>query len=398
MDKTVTRETNFWELSEGVSRDESSNGSGRRHSSLASSSSSSGDRDVSPNSIASRSRRTRPSVSSASSQLATVLEQRERRAMSMNTEPKREKLPRPATDETVVSSKKVLQNFEKVASRNLEREVKRRETLQKYEARNDGQHKVYERLKKAADDHERRMQHPLWSVIGDDVHRKDMPSQTELELLARHHYPPRSDLRVHVCDFGEGRAEHIEIPLGEIEEFWQDKPNWVDVRWIHAPLGIGITHSSVEDIFLHDGSCGREFENGGSTGWPYLETEVLNLRSKKNFQEMRDVYILLQERKDLQAGLNASTWKNDKNSSLQSDVEWRIGHLGTNGDYWNLVASDMPWQLTERISMGFWGPMEGLKPIGRHIDKQALSSHPFFEESQLVRNPFRCFHRSDGKR
>ena len=40
------------------------------------------------------------------------------------------------------------------------------------------------------------------------------------------------------------------VDLGELEEYWQEKPAWVDVRWIHAPLGLGLTHSSVEDIFL----------------------------------------------------------------------------------------------------------------------------------------------------
>lgn len=71
-----------------------------------------------------------------------------------------------------------------------------------------------------------------------------------VEILARHYYPPRSELKCHVCDFGEGRAEHKVVDLGELEEFWQTKPAWVDVRWIHAPLGLGLTHSSVEDIFL----------------------------------------------------------------------------------------------------------------------------------------------------
>lgn len=40
------------------------------------------------------------------------------------------------------------------------------------------------------------------------------------------------------------------VDLGQLEEYWQTKPAWVDVRWIHAPLGLGLTHSSVEDIFV----------------------------------------------------------------------------------------------------------------------------------------------------
>lgn len=66
-------------------------------------------------------------------------------------------------------------------------------------------------------------------------------------------------------------------------------------------------------------------------------------------------------------------------------------------DYWNMVDSDMPWQLSEGLCMGgLGGPAAGLKPVVRHIDKQAISSHPFYRKSQLVRDPFRCFHRNDG--
>ena len=46
--------------------------------------------------------------------------------------------------------------------------------------------------------------------------------------------------------------------------------------------------------------------------------------------------------------------------------------------------------------MGMQGPRDGLKPLHRQVDKQTLSSHPFYKDSQLVRNPFRTFHRSDG--
>lgn len=199
-----------------------------------------------------------------------------------------------------------------------------------------------------------------------------------------------------VCDFGLGRAERNEITLGQVEEYWQSKPDWVDVRWIYAPLGLGLTHSSIEDIFLHDAQPGREFENAGSAGWPYVETEVLNMRSHENFQEMRDVYMILSNLKELDDELNQCSFENDKNSSLQSDIEWRTKHLEVTANYWNLVASDMPWQLDEGLAMGIMGPMEGLQPIGRQIGRQALSIHPFFRKSHLVRNVFRCFHRNDG--
>ena len=224
-----------------------------------------------------------------------------------------------------------------------------------------------------------------------------MPHIEELKSLARHYYPPRSELKCHVCDFGVGRAEHKIVDLGRLEEYWQTKPDWVDVRWIHAPLGSGLAHSSVEDIYLHDGPTGREFENAASSGWPYLETEVLNFRHRDSSQEMRDVYLLLHKMEELHEDLNESTWKADQNASLRSDIDWRADHLALAPTYWTLVSSDMPWQLSEGLALGTGGaPKDGLRRIDREIDKQILSSHPFYKESHLVRNPFRTFHRSDG--
>ena len=46
--------------------------------------------------------------------------------------------------------------------------------------------------------------------------------------------------------------------------------------------------------------------------------------------------------------------------------------------------------------MGIQGPRDGLRPLTRHVDRQTLSFHPFYRNAQLVRNPFRTFHRSDG--
>ena len=223
-----------------------------------------------------------------------------------------------------------------------------------------------------------------------------MPDDEELKGLARHYYPPRAELKCHVCDFGVERAEHSIIDLGKLEEYLIVKPDWVDVRWIHAPLGLGLMHSSVEDIFLHEGDPGREFTLSGRSGWSYLEAEVFNFVNRDYFQEMRDVYLLLADRKELQDDLNASTWKADQNSSLHQDVNWRAGHLATNSSFWNLVSSDMPWQLSEGLSMGSLGPKDGLTPVGRHVDKQMLSLFPFYENAHLVRDPFRTFHRGDG--
>ena len=147
---------------------------------------------------------------------------------------------------------------------------------------------------------------------------------------------------------------------------------------------------------VDDGPTGREFENAGRSGWPYLETEVLNFRHRDNFQTMRDIYLLLHDNSELQDDLNESTWRADRNASLHTDVDWRGDHLAMEPSFWNLVNADMPWQLSEGLAMGAMGPRDGLKPIVRHVDTQILSLHPFYTNAQLVRSPFRTFHRSDG--
>lgn len=290
----------------------------------------------------------------------------------------------------------VLTTFNKVVPRNIEKEKARRQQLDRFNQENDGQRAVYKRLKSWADTEYQGTKEWLFSWAVPSYRQTPLPDAEELKSLARHYYPPRSELQCHVCDFGFGRAEHTVVDLGQLENYWQAKPDWVEVRWIHAPLGLGLTHSSVEDIFLHDGPTGREFETAGRSGWPYLETELLNFRHQENCQEMRDVYLLLHKNKELLEDLNESTWKADQNASLRSDIDWRADHLAMDPHFWNLVDSDMPWQLSEGLAMGSQGPRDGLRPIGRHIEKQALSYHPFYREAQLVRNPFRTFHRSDG--
>ncbi|KAL8675232.1 MAG: hypothetical protein Q9168_000352 [Polycauliona sp. 1 TL-2023] len=379
--------------------DSSRSDGNRRHSSSASSSSTSVNRDHSPGS---NGRRTRPSVTSIAAALPTVREMHDRRTSSQASLcvpplPHHPSVTSSLTsEETVVSSKKVLTNFQKVAGRDPEIEAQRLRKLSRCNTEYAIQKGVYNRLMNWYDTSYGCLQNQILGLFFPSRRRPDLPSKEELLGLARHYYPARADLKVQVCDFGLGRAERTEITLGQVEEYWQAKPDWADVRWIHAPLGLGLTHSSVEDIFLHDGQPGREFENAGASGWPYLETEVLNLRSHKDFQEMRDVYLILGRLTELEEDLDQSSFQNDENSSLQSDISWRANHLAMSANFWNLVSSDMPWQLTEGLAMGIRGPTEGLQPISRQIGQQTLCNHPFYRNCHMVRNIFRCFHRSDG--
>ena len=44
-----------------------------------------------------------------------------------------------------------------------------------------------------------------------------MPSELKLYRSIDHYFPPRSDMKVIICDFGDGRAERNEVRLGDLE-------------------------------------------------------------------------------------------------------------------------------------------------------------------------------------
>lgn len=189
-------EDQIWELTTNPSRSDRE----RKHSSSASSSSKSADEK---GSNGSQGRRARPSVTSISSQLATVREQKEQRALSWENEKKIPGASRLDSDETVISSKKVLTDFRKVAVRDLERDKKRQGKLDRYRAENAGQRDVYERLRDWADSHVKRSKSilPSWAILGTGL--KPLPKTEELLLLARHHYPPRVSTQTPIAQFFE---------------------------------------------------------------------------------------------------------------------------------------------------------------------------------------------------
>ena len=186
----------MWELTTNPSRSDQEG----RHSSSASSSSKSADEK---SSNGSQGRRARPSVASISSQLATVREQKEQRALSWGIENEMSGTSRLDSDETVISSKKVLTDFRKVAARDPQREKKRQEQLDRYRAENAGQRDVYERLRDWADSHIKRSKSilPSWAILGTGL--KPLPKTEELLLLAQHHYPPRVSIQTPTAQFFE---------------------------------------------------------------------------------------------------------------------------------------------------------------------------------------------------
>ena len=141
---------------------------------------------------------------------------------------------------------------------------------------------------------------------------------------------------------------------------------------------------------------GREFESAGRAGWLYLETELLNVRSLQNLVDLRFI-AGLSRNKDITKELDQHTFRGDHNTGLQRDIEWRADHLGMEVNYWESVGSDLPWQLSEGSALYMNEPFKGNRGTKQDIDHLSLARLPFFKSAQLVRDPFRTFHRSDGQ-
>lgn len=151
-------------------------------------------------------------------------------------------------------------------------------------------------------------------------------------------------------------------------------------------------------MFRHDWHPGRPFLSAGTPGFPYLEVECLQLQLTEELQEQRSTYSLLKSNDNIKAALDAMVFANNQNKSLMNDLKWRAMHLGQTLGFWEIVANDIPLQLTSSIGMAGSSVSETLT-VGDwkcEGDPSVLPKFRQFEKSHLVQYPFRCFHRSDG--
>lgn len=225
--------------------------------------------------------------------------------------------------------------------------------------------------------------------------------ENELIKLAHHFYPPVGEMEVHVFDFGPNYSRHTTTTLGSIEDSFGSKPKEVKVRWIHVSLGVGVTHSSVEEIFQKaEPGPGKPFMRAGGAIWPTLVDTILEFHHKNHFKKKRDALLLLRNRHDLSNTLDNTLFSGVKNDNLRIDMQWRCDHINTEMSFWNIAQSQLPHQLSESIIMGGGGPRDGLKPVDQTITEQMFSRHPFYKQARarLVKTQFRTFHRDDGQR
>jgi hypothetical protein len=112
-----------------------------------------------------------------------------------------------------ISTTKILGKYPRASLPEISDDIlkKRQQDLQQYA-------ETVEELRKWA----RTRQDP---VFGDALRRiflgssrAGLPPDGKLYPCVSHFFPPRFDLKVTVCDFGDGRAERKEVRLGDIEQ------------------------------------------------------------------------------------------------------------------------------------------------------------------------------------
>jgi hypothetical protein len=154
---------------------------------------------------------------------------------------------------------------------------------------------------------------------------------------------------------------------------------------------------TLEDLFLN---CDVR-RTGRNNSWPYQSIDVLDITHKDEYRDIRDVYKMLSSKvtvnDSLKEQLNTSS-RTSMDPVMVDDLEWRAKHLGLKTDFWSDVRADIPYQLTEVNAIEYpSGPLDGPCPLSSPILQQTLWENAFYKNAQLVRNPFRCFHRSDGQ-
>ncbi|KAL8722754.1 MAG: hypothetical protein Q9225_000815 [Loekoesia sp. 1 TL-2023] len=184
--------------------------------------------------------------------------------------------------------------------------------------------------------------------------RPACPHEQELLSLALYYFPPRAELRATICDFGNGRFERFEQNLGKIDNLWREKPGWVTLHF-----------------------------------------EVLNFRHRQYIEDQMDVFNILRFIPDLDHKLSGQNWSPGAwNTPISTDVAIRSNEYGAKMNFWDLVRSDLPSQLTEGREDDLNFTTTSQPAI---LDAQMLSQHRAYTGAVLVRDLFRTFRRSDGK-
>jgi hypothetical protein len=130
--------------------------------------------------------------------------------------------------------------------------------------------------------------------------------------------------------------------------------------------------------------------------WEYPEFETFGVRRRKDMEDMRDTQLILRNHEefvDINKTLDIDCLDN-LNPDVVDDLTWRADHLRSKLDYWNMVYGDLQHQLSSGPSLH----QNSLKlsPASLDVDRQAISTTQLYTDAQIIRYPFRTFHRADG--
>lgn len=297
-----------------------------------------------------------------------------------------------------ISTRLILQNFDKVVSLgsvDLDASIKIKDLRRRRAERRETSRETIKALKA----HKHLTQTPFVNLrnrLSIGRHKfKFAPSHQDALDACEDYFPSRGNIPVRVCDFGEGKGNSFLTTLGKLDTFWSRKPDWVKVRWMHVPIGRGLLHSTIQDLYMASGECGRSFRHAGSSDWPYPRMETFSLQSKAGYQEKLEALDILSNAKFVESDIGKKTFEN-LDDALQSDLEWRAMHLRTKLSFWDMVKSDFPGLLSEQISLGQQGPLDAQKQRDTILSEQALTDHSQYAEALLTVNSLRSYHKSDG--
>ncbi|PKS07399.1 hypothetical protein jhhlp_006001 [Lomentospora prolificans] len=223
------------------------------------------------------------------------------------------------------------------------------------------------------------------------------PEDCDAREACKFWFPQPASVPIHVCDFKRESGSRYNSTLGNIEKFFESKPDDVHVRWIHVPLGKGILQSTIEDMFRYTGSgqIGKPFLKGSlDPAWHYPELSMLSFVNHNRYIEKMDAFRFLSNLDVLANGVGDDPLQG-LTRRQQNDVKWRAKHVGRTIDFWDFVRADFPNPLPERF-LGQASNTNVKGPLPTDNDRQAISDHEQFLNAMLMTCQLRAFHRSDG--
>lgn len=126
----------------------------------------------------------------------------------------------------------------------------------------------------------------------------------------------------------------------------------------------------LQDRFRHAGPKDYKFVKAGSSNWPYLEFDILSLRSRHEIQTSRNVVVLLEKMLHLKTPLNDFNLGQKDGFLAKNTAEW-ADRKEIPAAFWDCCIPELQLQLSEHVT-GFSNGNTGFKPYSRMVDDQLI--------------------------